>query len=227
VNAGWLSNWEIYLMNADGSGQINLSKHFAFDRNARWSPSGAQVAFVSTRDGNREIYRVNADGSSSVNLTQNSQDDDDPSWSPDGQKIAFERYNPDPPVCCYVTVYTMNADGSAQVLLNGALEDANDPRWSPSGSRLLVLEQGDVKLTVLNADGSGPTVIQNNVNGLGDAVWSPDGKRVAYWGWDPWDNGNDDVQGIRTVGADGGFKQFVTNHLHGTGIRDRSPVWRP
>ena len=58
-------------MKSDGSGQVNVSNHFAADSNARWSPSGSQVVFTSTRKWKLKEYKVNADGTGLVNLTQN------------------------------------------------------------------------------------------------------------------------------------------------------------
>ena len=64
------SNWEIYVMNADGSGQTNLTNNpTADDGTSFWSPDGKMIAFNSYRDGNFEIYVMNADGSGQKRLT--------------------------------------------------------------------------------------------------------------------------------------------------------------
>ncbi len=74
-------NGEIYIMNADGSGQINLTNNPADDFNASWSSDGKTIVFTSDRDGNYNIYIMNIDGSDQVNLTN------DPSW--DGNPSIF------------------------------------------------------------------------------------------------------------------------------------------
>jgi dipeptidyl aminopeptidase/acylaminoacyl peptidase len=78
-------NPEIYVMNADGSGQTRLTDTpRAADRHARWSPDGTKIAFTTGRHGdpyaqNEEIYVMNADGSGQTRLTDNPSDDF-PDW---------------------------------------------------------------------------------------------------------------------------------------------------
>ena len=84
-------NSEIYVMNADGSAQENLTRQPASDSHPSWSRDGRQILFVSRRDGNAEIYVMNVDGSGLRNLTRTPSDDLDPAWSPDGRAIAFVR----------------------------------------------------------------------------------------------------------------------------------------
>ena len=42
-------NTEVYMMNPDGSEQVNLTQHPADDLGAVWSPTGEQILFVSDR----------------------------------------------------------------------------------------------------------------------------------------------------------------------------------
>jgi TolB protein len=70
---------DVWVMNADGSAQRNLTRSathpFATDSWPAWSPDGRKILFVSDRDRNGEIYVMNADGSEERKLTElNGQD---------------------------------------------------------------------------------------------------------------------------------------------------------
>ena len=92
-----VDNYDIYIMNPDGSEQTNLTQHPAEDRLAVWSPTGEQILFVSDRGGERDLYLMNIDGS---NVRRVFKDElkgstyrDRPTWSPDGRQFAYMHIN--------------------------------------------------------------------------------------------------------------------------------------
>jgi Tol biopolymer transport system component/DNA-binding winged helix-turn-helix (wHTH) protein len=54
-------NWEIYMMNSDGSGLIRLTRDIADDGEPSWSPDGTRIIFVSNRSGRPAICEVSVD----------------------------------------------------------------------------------------------------------------------------------------------------------------------
>ncbi len=88
-------NFDIYLMNPDGTGQTRLTHNDSTnDAFPTFSPDGTKIAFTSW-DANldaasAEIYVMNADGTGRVQLTQNTVEDSYPVWSPDGRQLAFQ-----------------------------------------------------------------------------------------------------------------------------------------
>ena len=57
---------EIYVVNADGSGQRRLTPRDVLASTPVWSPDGRRIAFEGVRDGTTGVYAVNADGSLSM-----------------------------------------------------------------------------------------------------------------------------------------------------------------
>ncbi|MFC1562342.1 TolB family protein, partial [candidate division KSB1 bacterium] len=73
---------EIFVMNADGSNQTNLTNNSDYDGNPSWSPDGSKIAFDSDRNGKWEIYIMNSDGTNQTRLTNNPSENGFPAWSP-------------------------------------------------------------------------------------------------------------------------------------------------
>ena len=94
--------WEIYVMNADGTGLKNLSNRPGKDNSARWSPDGKLIVFESIRTGYYgtgagDIYVMDADGTNVRRLTDDPADDMLPRWSPERQVDIFHQLQGDRP----------------------------------------------------------------------------------------------------------------------------------
>ena len=129
------SSYDIWFMDADGSGVRRVTSTFAADHQPAWSPDGTKIAFIANLDGNDEIYVVNADGSGLHNVTNNSENQEgSPVWSPDGTKILYgsrtTNFSPNIP-----HIWVMNADGTNQTRSRPGPGEG-DPDWSPNGSKI-------------------------------------------------------------------------------------------
>ena len=74
-------NWEVYIMNVDGTEQVNLTNNPAGDWSPSFSPDGSKITFSSDRDGNNDIYIMNVDGTEITRLTDSAAEDWYPSFS--------------------------------------------------------------------------------------------------------------------------------------------------
>ena len=74
-------NYDIFVINEDGSELTRLTNSPAEDAEPNWSPTGDQIAFVTNRDGDYEIYTMNADGTRKRNFSQDPETVDlAPDW---------------------------------------------------------------------------------------------------------------------------------------------------
>lgn len=82
-------NSEVFVMDADGSSQLNLTKDPAYDGWPAWSPDGTKIAFASNRRGNHRIYVMDADGQNVLPIVHDEGRATAPAWTPDGKAIYF------------------------------------------------------------------------------------------------------------------------------------------
>jgi TolB protein len=86
---GGANNFNVYVMNRDGSNLRQLTSGSGMDVSPAWSPSGAQIVFVSGRSGDPQLYLIGADGTGLQRLPCLEPHCDRPSWSAAINKIAF------------------------------------------------------------------------------------------------------------------------------------------
>jgi Tol biopolymer transport system component len=211
--------YDVFVMNADGSNPVNLTNHSAAEGDPAWSPDGTRIAFSSDRDGNSDIFVMQADGSNPINLTNHPAWDAGPAWSPDGTQIAFtsDRDGND-------EIYVMQADGSNPInLTNHSAWDAG-PAWSPDGTRIAFVTgrhgQANGEIYVMQADGSNPINLTNTPEGEWDfPAWSPDGTQIAFTSWR---SGENNVE-IYVMQADGSNQTKLTDLIGWP----EQPTWSP
>ncbi len=126
-------NWEVYMMNPDGSEQVNLTQHRADDMSAVWSPRGDKILFVSNRQGTgvRDLYLMDPDGSNVRRVFKRRARGQrtNPTWSPDGKQFTYSYVDWDRwEFGLYLGTF---GEEDAE-----ELPDGNSPDWSPDGTEI-------------------------------------------------------------------------------------------
>lgn len=82
---------DLIVLNRDGTNPHDLTNDKFFDRYARWSPDGKQIAFISDRSGKYQLWLIDADGTNLRQLTfVKDRSASIPAWSPDSKRISFD-----------------------------------------------------------------------------------------------------------------------------------------
>lgn len=175
--------YEIGVVNADGSGFARLTDNPGDDHTPAWSPDGVRIAYACSVGVGSELCVMNADGTGRRQLTQYAGAGrvSSPSWSPDGQRLVFTLSSPESPTAAAGSGLYLTAleSGSAAKIGEGI-----QPVWSPDGSRIAFLWAPagieNRQLYVSNLDGSGVQQLTRNQGDVTYLAWSPDGPRIAY-----------------------------------------------
>jgi len=166
-----VQKWDIYLMNADGTGQTRLTHGEGSDPS--WSPDGTKIAFMApdattTASG---INVINIDGSNHVQI--GGLVGSNPDWSPDGTKLVFTHFQ---------DVYIMNSDGTGIVAVTD--DDYEDmwPAWSPDGSTIAYTSErnNNFDIYAIGIDGTGLTRLTDDPAVDWQVSWSPDGSKLLF-----------------------------------------------
>jgi len=191
------SEYDVFVMNADGSAPVNLTANPAdppegFDlaptcaMHACWSPDGSTIIYEGMDETSQVICTVNADGSGAeVILRGAGMSYYRPTFSPDGATVLLDGWATDPPGSPH-RLFTMNADGSGLRRLTHDPEPEEDAVWSPDGEWIAFVKERTVgEGTVCEIwlmDKAGENARRLTPEG-GTAyfhpAWSPDGARIA------------------------------------------------
>jgi Tol biopolymer transport system component len=220
-------NREIFVMNADGSNQVNITTWpFGDDREPTWSPDGTRIAYTSNGDNgtSQDLVVMNADGSDPVYLTDSASNLSvtgikEPAWSPDGGQIAFVATPVD---IGGEEIFLIDADGSnLRNLTNAPGSFYGSPAWSPLGDRIVFVHarvnRDGPHIEVMNSDGTDRQVLYDGGWRQDSPAFSPDGTKIAFW------SESQDVEGIMVMAADGTQVAPLTSAPGA----DTMPNWAP
>jgi Tol biopolymer transport system component len=205
------ANWDIYVVDVDGSGLVNLTESPLHDYNAAWSPDGRKIAYTSGCGSG--ICLMNADGTGKTRIP-GAEHVGRPTWSPDGRKIMLSAL-----VGTQFELHIVHVDGTGGRALVTGGEFQFEAAWSPDGSRIAFAGRD---IEVMNSDGSGRRRLTHSGRTPMRLTWSPDGSQIAYAGpgAPPYDGYDTDIY---LTDAEMGGETNLTRHP----ARDDYPSWSP
>jgi Tol biopolymer transport system component len=199
-----LNDFDIGVMNANGSEIRRVTRGPVRDVMAAWSPDG-WLAFsrVRTEGARPEVWLMRPNGKELHRLVRGGA----PAWSPNGRWIAFDAPG---------GVWAVRADGSGRRLV--VRGNVGSLKWSPNGRRVAYTSwrRNTSEIYVARADGSRPRRLTRNAVDDFEPSWSPDSRRILYT------HGRDNAHAVYVMNVDGTRKRALTR-----GGDSWATSWRP
>jgi TolB protein len=210
-------NSEIYTMDPDGTGRVNLTQSPAEDGQPRFSIDGSQIVFSSNRGGDYAIYTMASDGSNVQLVTAAEPNEHRPSFTADGHIVFQSGFFPNR------IIWIVGADGSGLTRLTPLDTDNANPAPAPGGNAIAftkLLGDRQALFTMTQSGGNVQQVTSPGSN-VGDyqSNWSPTGADLVFIR-----NDTNGVTHVFTVHANGNGLRQVTNVPNRV---ESEPTWSP
>lgn len=173
-------NQDLWIMNADGSGQKQLTFDPGADFDPTVSPDGRYVVFASERSGKSKLWRIDLDGGNPTQLTRGAAVDFLPNYSPDGRRVVYTSDD-----TRGAGLWAIPSGGGEPARLTS--KTAVWPAVSPDGRFVACWhideEKKSIALAVIPAEGGEPVKsfdVSLTTNTWAEIRWTPDGRGLTY-----------------------------------------------
>ncbi len=167
---------DIWIMNADGTGQKQLTVDAGVNLYAKATPDGRYIVFASIRNDKANIWRMNLDGSNPKQLT-NGNNDWNPTVTPDSRWVIYNFSS-----LGKSSLWKVSIDGGDAVQLIDKY--TNSAEISPDGKWIVCSYRKDDNSTwryaIISYEGGEPAKVFDLLGNKGRFRWSPDGRTLNY-----------------------------------------------
>ncbi len=210
-------NFDIYVMNADGTNLVRVTDHPAPDQDPAWAADGQSLFFTSERNGRGEIFRVGVGDKRVERVTSGLARAIMPATSPDGRYLAYASQLL---IGFKIQIVTL-ATGETRTV--GTSGGACRPAFSPDTNELAFVHlDSDPSRLEAVTETSRRTVVGDRGLWSYYPAYSPDGRYIAFSVSPEHHEGEDWDLAITDAARPG----TITRLTSGRG-NDRVPDWRP
>ena len=174
-SSGSGGEFDIRLMNADGTSKQLLAGAPGRDFEPAWDPDGSRVVFATDRNGTFDLWAVNVTTEVQTPLVQLPGEEHEPAIAPDRSALAFSYRasgNTD------VWVATPSGGSPAALTTDPATDSA--PAWSPTSTRIAFASRrgGVARIWTMTAAGGSEAVLASSRRGRLPSVLGERGGRA-------------------------------------------------
>ena len=174
-------NYDVFIMNADGSDKQNLTNSPYYEKHPQFSPDGSFIIFQAWQKGKMEIFFSNLLDGNIINLTRNTASHDiipqGNAFSPDEQEIVFTSERDG-----NRNIYIMNTDGTNQIQLTDHSAADYEPVYSPDGLSIIFTSErdGNKEIYIMNNNGLNLKNLSNNPADDWNPRYYPDNHKIVF-----------------------------------------------
>jgi TolB protein len=171
-----MTNFDVQVMRADGTGRRRLTTGPHREIDARWSPDGRTISFTRMLDTSgrvTSIWLMNADGTHKRRVASGGE----ARWSPNGRELLFSRFD----ARDRLNLFVLNLATRRVVQLTKSPQYDEPGDWSPDGSAIVFSREGaNADVYRVRPDGTG---LRRLTRGPADdyaCCFAPDGRSIAF-----------------------------------------------
>ena len=200
-------NYDIFIMNDDGTNKENLTNSPAYEKFPQFSPDGSFLIYQGWQKGKMEIFFLGILDRNNINVSRNVKSNDilshGNSFSPDGQSIVFTSERDG-----NRNIYLMKINGSDIKQLTFHKSDDYEPVFSPDGQSIAFTSErdGNKEIYIISPDAKNLKNLTNNSGNDWNSRFYKDSQKIIF------QSTRDGNWEIYMMNLDGRNQTNLTNH---------------